>query len=66
MYLITNYRPIPTLKHALWNYIKSLMFMASYVGALKYLLCFTKNVRGTIDGKFNFYIIQLHCNIYNK
>mmetsp|Transcript_10482 Transcript_10482/g.932 ORF Transcript_10482/g.932 Transcript_10482/m.932 type:complete len:115 (+) Transcript_10482:252-596(+) len=42
--------PVSTLKTAAWNYFKSVMFMASYVGILKYMLCKTKNFRGKIDG----------------
>ncbi|KAL4444542.1 hypothetical protein ABPG74_016835 [Tetrahymena malaccensis] len=42
--------PIATIKHTLYNYIKSLCFMGSYVAVLKYFLCKTKNWRRRIDG----------------
>jgi hypothetical protein len=35
------------------KYIKSLIFMGSYVAILKYMLCKVKNIRGKVDG---FYI----------
>ena len=60
-YLINNkffnnlkLRPIPTLRHFFWGLFKSLAFMASYVAVLRYFLCFTKNTRGKIDGKFTY------------
>ena len=43
--------PFHTIKHALYNYIKSLCFMGSYVAVLKYFLCKTKNFRHKMDGK---------------
>jgi len=42
--------PVKTMKRVIIKYIKSLIFMGSFVASLKYMLCKTKNFRGKVDG----------------
>ena len=39
-----------TVSHSLKNYIKSLLFIATFVGVCKYCFCKAKNIRGVADG----------------
>lgn len=49
--LILLPRPVATLQHAIIGYIKSLIFMASYVAMLRLGLCTFKNLYRTLDAK---------------
>lgn len=42
--------PKKTLGHALYNYLKSVVFISLYVAICKYSICKLKNIRGVIDG----------------
>lgn len=43
--------PVKTISMAIYNYIKSVLFVSMYVGICKYVLCKMKNFRNKIDGK---------------
>ena len=58
--LLTFDRPVKILKSLVKNIIKSSLFLAVFVSAFRFMMCFTKNTRQKID-RWNVIISSFVC-----